>query len=353
MLCNFIAVLIAMSLRTMLESIDLTSLVLCGLDPYNLLKMSMTSKRMRLLVDSLAANTFASSKSFELLLCQHMRKILLLRFDPLYHQLFYEYALQRPSEKLRFMTHVHVDVGRVVCMDVQFEVPLEYTLVCSGATPSSVEIVVTCWKIVRMSFQDRHIGPRTDNLHGESLSRTLNCPIATVCMEALRFRVCGRQNIELPYAITLVVCNVPVCNTLSARERAVMGSCRMCMHCHQRPRMFNSIDAPSKDYRVLCRTCFAHLFVPEYSLQNTWRISKARLFEARKNFVVYNFVSGGEDNTQRFHSVVLKLELAQALGAPNWDEFIRRNYKHPLPFSRLQQFGTQRYKWASLPWIAN
>lgn len=343
-----------MSLKTMLDSEDFASLVFRALDLYTLLKLSMTSKRMLSLVDSLAANIFAGASKFELRLCQHMRKMMLLHFDALHNQLFYEYVLERPSEKLRFMSNVHVHLGRLVSMPVEFEVPLPYVAISSSTIPKRVDIVVTLWKIVRIAFQDQHIGPRTDNLHGESLGNTLNYRLATVCMEALRFRVCDRAQIELPYAVTLILCNVPVCNRLSARARAVMCSCNMCMNCHQRPRMFEGIHAPANNYRVLCRICFAHLFVPEYSLQNTWRISKKRLFDAREGFMVYTFVSGGENRgTQRFHPVVLKLELARALGARDWDDFLRRNYKTPLPYSRLKCTGRERYGWSNTAYITD
>jgi hypothetical protein len=342
-----------MSLHLVLESKDLASLVFAVLDSYALLKLSMVSTRMRWLVDALAANTFANSSAFELRSCSHLRKMLVLRFDTRRQELFYEYTLQRPSEKLRFMSNVDVVVGRLVCMAVEFQVPLQYAVMRSLPGPPSVEIVVTAWKVVQIAFQDEHVGPRTDNLHGESLGRMLDLRLATVRMEALRFRVSGRQRVELPFAVTLLVCNVPVHHALSARERAVVRSCCMCMNCHQRPRVFESIDAPDKRYRVLCRTCFAHLFVQERSLRHTWRVSQHRLFEARRRFTVCNFVSGGERGergelgaVQRFHAVVLKPQLAAALGARSWGDFLRQNYKYPLPYSRVLRAGPQRYEWA-------
>jgi len=339
-----------MSLHKVMESMDLASLVFGALDAYALLKLSMVSTRTRLLVDGLSSNTFAHSSVFELRSCSHLRKMLVLRFDPKRQELFYEYTLQRPSEKLRFISNVHLDIGRLVCMLVEFQVPLQYAVVRSGPASFGVDIVVTSWKVVQIAFQDEHVGPRSDNLHGESLRRMLDLPMATVRLEALRFRVSGRQSVEIPFAVTLLVFNVPVHDTLSARERAVVRSCCMCMYCHQRPRVLESIDAPDKQHRVLCRTCFAHLFVQERSLLHTWRISRSRLFEARRRFVVCNFVSGGDSPDsnfmQRFHSVVLKQQLAEALGARNWEDFLRQNYKYPLPYARVQLHGPQRYQWA-------
>lgn len=339
-----------MSLHKVMESMDLASLVFGALDAYALLKLSMVSTRTRLLVDGLSSNTFAHSSVFELRSCSHLRKMLVLRFDPKRQELFYEYTLQRPSEKLRFISNVHLDIGRLVCMLVEFQVPLQYAVVRSGPASFGVDIVVTSWKVVQIAFQDEHVGPRSDNLHGESLRRMLDLPMATVRLEALRFRVSGRQSVEIPFAVTLLVFNVPVHDTLSARERAVVRSCCMCMYCHQRPRVLESIDAPDKQHRVLCRTCFAHLFVQERSLLHTWRISRSRLFEARRRFVVCNFISGGDSPDsnfmQRFHSVVLKQQLAAALGARNWEDFLRQNYKYPLPYARVQLHGPQRYQWA-------
>jgi hypothetical protein len=340
-----------MSLRKMLESMDLASLVFGALDPYALLKLSMVSSRTRFLIDSLASNTFANSCAFELRSCSHLRKMLVLRFDTKRQELFCEYTLQRPSEKLRFISNVDLDIGRIICMAVEFQVPLQYAVVRSGPPLFGIDIIVTCWKVVQIVFQDEHVGPRSDNLHGESLGRMLDLRMATVRMEALRFRVSGRQRVEMPFAVTLFVGNVPVHNALSARERAVVRSCCMCMYCHQRPRVFESIDAIDKQHRVLCRTCFMHLFVQEHSLRNTWRISKHRLFEARRRFTVCNFVSGGENCNdgymQRFHAVVLKQQLAAALGTRSWEDFLRQNYKHPLPHVRVRRVGPQRYTWAS------
>jgi len=339
-----------MSLHKVMESMDLASLVFGALDAYALLKLSMVSTRTRMLVDGLSSNTFAHSSVFELRSCSHLRKMLVLCFDPKRQELFYEYTLQRPSEKLRFVSNVHLDIGRLVCMLVEFQVPLQYAVVRSGPAVFGVDIVVTSWKVVQIAFQEEHVGPRSDNLHGESLGRMLDLPMATVRLEALRFRVYGRQSVEMPFAVTLLLYNVPVHDTLSARERAVVRSCCMCMYCHQRPRVFESIDAPDKQHRVLCRTCFAHLFVQERSLLHTWRISRSRLFEARRRFVVCNFVSGGDSADrgfmQRFHSVVLKQQLAAALGARNWEDFLRQNYKYPLPYARVQLHGPQRYRWA-------
>jgi hypothetical protein len=115
------------------------------------------------------------------------------------------------------------------------------------------------------------------------------------------------------------------------------------MYCHERPRVFQSIDAPDKQHRVLCRACFAHLFVPERSLRHTWRISPPRLAEARRRFAVCNFVSGayrGDGGAaQRFHAAVSKQQLAAALGARSWDDFLRQNHRHasrPRPGRRYE-----------------
>jgi len=343
-----------MPLRTVLESTDLATLVLRGVHPFTLLKLSMVNKRTRTLIDTLCANVFAQSSAFELRWCSHLRKTLLLEFDPRRQELFYEYTLLRSAEKLRFLSNVHLDIGRLVCMSVDFSVPVEYTRGATGADAAArslgIDIVVTAWKVVKIVFQEQHHGPRSDSLHGESVGHLLDTRLATVRLEALRFTVRSRHRVEMPFAIVLLMCNVPVHNALSARERAVLRTCRMCMHCHQRPRVFESIDATCKHHRVLCRTCFMHLFVSEHSLRRTWRVSKDRLFEARQRFAVVHFVCVRVfGSTQRFHAVVLKLQLATALGARSWDDFLRENYIHPLPRSRTQHAGALRYKWAEGP----
>lgn len=337
-------------LRGLFEASDLAALVFRSLDPYTLLKVSMASRQARSLVDALCSNLFAYSTPFDLVARTYgMREQLRLEFDEARQELFCEYQLRRLAEKHRVLSHVHLEPGRFVAMATEFQVPPSHVVAKAsqgssskeGAPPPErVDILITHWRVACFALQREHRGQKYDAVF-DSL------PLATVRLEALRFQVLGAQRVEIPVAIILTLSNVPVDNALTARERAVMRSCCMCMNCNQRPRVFQSMDVADKQLRVLCSTCFSQLFVKVCSLHATWKISKARMHRARHLYSVHNFVSG-EHDFLKFHAVVSKEQMARALGFESWAGFLSRNHATPLPFNRVQKFGAERYGWRCL-----
>jgi hypothetical protein len=323
-----------MTLRRVFETCDLASLVFPMLDPYSLLKVSMTSRATKRLVDKLASNVFAHSSRFELNAGFGLRGLLLLNFDEQRRELYYTYTLTRASEKHSMLSRVHMEVGRLVSMTIDFHVPLKHVVVLGSLPPEDmVHIFVTLWKVVGLQEEphDQRVGTR--------LGRR---SMATVRFEAVQFNAIGR--VEMPCAIILNVRNVLVDNSLTARERAVVSVCSMCMNCRQRPRAFESISVSDKQHRVLCRICFTQLYVKVVSLHATWKVCKDRIFKAKHLYQAHSFISGSRWNP-KFDEVVLKEQIACALGFRSWDRFLKKNYTSPLPFSRSQKTGTRMYDW--------
>ena len=140
-----------MTLRMVLETADLASLVFPTLDPYTLLKVSMASRTTKRLVDKLASNVFAYSSQFELNAASGLRGLLVLNFDEQRRELDYTYtaALKRESEKHSMLSRMHMEVGRLVSMTIDFHVPLKHIVLPGSLLPNDmVHIFVTRWKVV-------------------------------------------------------------------------------------------------------------------------------------------------------------------------------------------------------------
>ena len=271
-----------MTLRMVLETCDLASLVFPTLDPYTLLKVSMASRTTKRLVDKLASNVFAHSSQFELNAGSGLRGLLVLNFDEQRRELYYTYTLKRESEKHSMLSRVHMEVGRLVAMTIDFHVPLKHIVVPGSLLPNDmVHIFVTRWKVVCIREEP----------HDQTVdARLRRGSLANVHFEAVLFTALGR--VDMPFAIILNVRNVRVDNSLTARERAVMSVCSTCMNCRQRPRVFESIGVSDKQHRVLCRRCFTQLFVKVDSLHATWKVCKDRIFKAKHLYQAHNFISG-------------------------------------------------------------
>ena len=112
-----------------------------------------------------------------------------MNFDEQRLELFYNYTLTRPSERHSMLSSVHMEVGRLVFMTIDFHVPLMHVVI-------------------------------------------------SVRFEAKRFTAIGGIRVEMHFGIILNVRNVFVDNSLTARERAIISVCSMCMNCRQWPRVF-------------------------------------------------------------------------------------------------------------------
>lgn len=319
-----------------LQLADISALVFAFLGVYDLLKLSMVCKAGRALVDSLSANAFAQATPFELHGWRCRQEQLVMELDAKRHELVHEYTLDSHVEAYRVLLHVHMHVGRLVPMSVQFHVPLAYvsgTPARKHFSASTVRIVVTCWRVSVV-----HV---VTGVHdGDGQRRPAR---AVVRLEAVRFRVldaCGA--IGIPFALVLKMHNTPLDNALTARERAVVRSCVACMNCQQRRRAFHSLDVAEKQHRVLCGACFSFLYTDVCKLHGTWKIARQRLAEVRGLHDVHTFMPAYK--SMDFHkprTVVLKEQMARALGFDSWAAFICNNHKAPVKYAR----GRARYCW--------
>ena len=352
-------------MQHLLQLADVTTLILSFLDVYVLLKVSMLSKQAKTIVDCVSANAFARATPFDLRDWRSLNELLVLKLNAERQELCYEYVLRQSAEQYSMLLHVHLEVGRLIPMRLEFQVPLDYVQISrcgvpvssspAGAFNSSLRICVTSWKVTHL-----HAEPPETHLHAEPPDRRSslldakhNRRISLVALRlvAVRFRVLGypksdSRAVHIPFSMVLNMHNTPLDNSLSARERAVLRACVTCMNCRQRQRAVRSIDVAEKQHRVLCSTCFRHLYTEMHKLHATWKISKHRLSRVRHLHDVCNFMSvhaGAQLREAR--TMVLKEQMARALGFKSWSEFISNNYKTPLPFGRGQKAGPSRYCW--------
>jgi hypothetical protein len=345
---------------------DVTALILSFLDAYVLLKVSMVSKHATTIVDSVSANIFAQSTPFDLRGWRRLSELLVLKLDAERQELCYEYVLKHSIEQYWMLLHVHMEVGRIIPMRIEFQVPLEYVQisrsgvpVCGGAPgafTSSLRICVTSWKVTHCHAEPREHGSYLLDVKHNTSSSLVALRLVAVRFRVLEYSPTDSRAVHIPFSMVLNVHNAPLDNSLSARERAVLLACVTCMNCQQRQRAVRSIDVAEKRHRVLCSTCFHHLYTEVHKLHATWKISKHRLSRVRHLHHVCNFMPVHVNSAtcvssrlREAHTVVLKEQMARALGFESWSEFMRKNHKTPLPFGRAQKTGPNRYCWTSTP----
>ena len=351
---RFCLVLNPPGMQHLLQLADVTALILSFLDAYVLLKVSMLSKQAKTIVDGVSANAFARATPFDLRDCRGLNELLVLKLNAERQELCYEYVLRQSAEQYSMLLNVHLEVGRLIPMWLEFQVPLDYVQISrcgvpvssspAGAFNSSLRICVTSWKVT-------HLHAEPPGRRSSLLDAKHNRHISLVALRlvAVRFRVLeypksDSRAVHIPFSMVLNMHNAPLDNSLSARERAVLRACVTCMNCRQRQRAVHSIDVAEKQHRVLCSTCFRHLYTEMHKLHATWKISKHRLSRVRHLHDVCNFVHAGAQ-LREARTVVLKEQMARALGFKSWSEFISNNYKTPLPFGRGQKAGPSRYCW--------
>jgi hypothetical protein len=344
-----------------LQLADVTALILSFLDTYVLLKVSMLSKQAKTIVDGASANAFALATPFDLRDRRRLNELLVLKLDAERQELCYEYVLKQSAEQYSMLLHVHMEVGRLIPMRLEFQVPLDYVQISRSGVPvagspcgafsSSLRICVTSWKVTHF-----HAEPPERASYLLDAKHNSGSSLVALRLVAVRFRVLDHppsdsRAVHIPFSMVLNLHNAPLDNSLSARERAVLRACVTCMNCRQRQRAVRSIDVAEKRHRVLCSTCFRHLYTEMHTLHATWKISKHRLSRVRHLHHVCNFMpvhaTHASAGLRDARTVVLKEEMARALGFKSWSEFISNNYKTPLPFGRAQKAGPSRYCWTS------
>ena len=131
---------------------------------------------------------------------------------------------------------------------------------------------------------------------------------------------------------------------LSMRELAVCRSIKLCMHCHQRTYHFSSLQVSDPSHRRLCRVCWGMLYVKTNVLANTYKLHCSPDVKQKLKLQVSKILFREDDYSDgMFYTAYHKTELALGLGYESWNEFIRQNYLHPQPFSRMTARGIYRY----------
>jgi hypothetical protein len=345
---------------------DVTALILSFLDAYVLLKVSMVSKHAKTIVDGVSANVFAQATPFDLRDWRRLNELLVMKLDAERQELCYEYVLKQSIEQYWMLLHVHVEVGRIIPMWIEFQVPSDYVQISRSGVPvsgapcgafnSSLRICVTSWKVTHFHAEPPERGSYLLGVKHNRRSSRVALRLVAERFRVLEYSPSDPRAVHIPFSMVLNVHNAPLDNSLSARERAVLRACVTCMNCQQRQRAVRSIDVAEKRHRVLCSTCFRHLYTEMHKLHATWKISKHRLARVRHLHHVCNFMrvhvnsaTCASSRLREAHTVVLKEQMARALGFESWSEFISNNHKTPLPFGRAQETGPNRYCWASAP----
>ena len=133
-------------------------------------------------------------------------------------------------------------------------------------------------------------------------------------------------------------------HVLTMRELAVCRSMKLCMHCHQRTYHFSSFMVSDPSHRKMCRVCWSMYYVKTNVLASTYKLHLTPDVKERLEHHVCRILFREDDyNEGIFHMAYHKTELASGLGYESWDEFIKRNYLHPQPFSRMKARGIFRY----------
>ena len=106
-----------------LQLANVTAIILSFLDTYVLLKVSMLSKQAKTIVNCASANAFAQATPFDLHDRRHLNELLVLKLDAKLQELCYEYVLKQSAEQYSMLLHVHLEVGRLIPMRLEFQVP--------------------------------------------------------------------------------------------------------------------------------------------------------------------------------------------------------------------------------------
>lgn len=237
---------------------DVTAHIVSFLHASSLLKLSMVSKQAKNTVDSVSANFFSMTSSYSLRDWVGLHPLLVMKLDAARQQLYHTYTLEHPLEVYNMLLHAQMQVGRLLPIEVELEVPLDCARtgasqapVSSGRWKSSLRVCVTVWKVVDIAPDNKVLTHHTQG--HQVLKHNRPWSIAATHLKAVSYRVLERlppNTACIPFAMMLRICNTPIDNSLSARERAVVNSCVMCMNCHQRKRAVRSMDVTEKRHRV-------------------------------------------------------------------------------------------------------
>jgi hypothetical protein len=156
---------------------------------------------------------------------------------------------------------------------------------------------------------------------------------AQICMQVIGF-VHNNNRVSLKMLRSMVVTfeDVPVLAcSIPHRALCVIKCVRECMHCHQRPSKWQSVDVVHAEHRVLCSVCLDHLFVAENKMQTKWKIKNIEPAEGVRRCFFTHRTSNGDKPIV----FLLKTDVALALGHSDWTKLLEHNRKNTKVSRRL------------------
>jgi hypothetical protein len=141
--------------------------------------------------------------------------------------------------------------------------------------------------------------------------------------------------------------NVPMLKTpLSYRKLYVIKCGCICMHCNQRSRRWQSVDATQPNHRSLCSVCMDHLYVNENQLERKYKckIKKKNLEILKTHFVECYYGAVTNILSKKPLVMVLKSDLASFWGYESWTEFLSKNYQRQLKHRERQRESSRFYE---------
>jgi hypothetical protein len=118
------------------------------------------------------------------------------------------------------------------------------------------------------------------------------------------------------------------------------------MHCHERPPFFQSCNVEAADHSVLCKHCLDLLYVREDQLPRKWRLRKLSVLGLpRAHFVRHSQRALIFATPAAPPALLLKSNIARALGYDSWISFIQHNHKFSLKTSARKSRFSFSCRW--------
>ena len=228
-----------------------------------------------------------------------------------------------------------------------------------------VHIEVVEWEIIKIQHQST-----PDTEAHRQFKWVRGGELADFRLRCISF-VPGMFSVDVRIKVPLIITfqNVPVpSEILSYRKLCVVRCMYNCMHCHQRPRKWVSVDTKEVNHRVLCSLCFQNLYVEEKVMERKYKCPlDGRTPGKRRSqkttplpstdtleHLRVHYVEAYSGMPSRVHSIVPlvvmdKSRVAQHFGFSSWTEFLALNYRrsNTLAVSGFSPyiFCTQGIRW--------
>jgi hypothetical protein len=327
------------ALRKVFEEPDLVLLVLTHLNAEQLCLCSMVCSRLRSTIDESLALQQQFSRNLlwwgtPAFQYQHTGNV--VAFNAEKSHFWHEVTHTESARQIVWQLNIRPVVNMRVCMRMHLFLPLDAGHVGLSGDPERVRkmrarkrasIDVLEWKITRVVVTD-------------SCTKAFLGPLGAMTLCASEYTSNDpRVDLCIKYPIMVTFNDVPVGDVvrfcpLTYRRLWVMRGVRHCMHCHERPPFFQSCNVEAADHSVLCKLCLDLLYVREEQLRLKWRVHKLRVLDIpRAHFVRHALQALSFATPAAPPALLLKSNIARALGYDSWISFIQHNHKFSLKTS--------------------